>query len=68
MRVRLSQFLADEDGAVTVDWVVLTAIAVTFGVIVLGGIVNSAGGMAETMQTSLSAIEVVSLPTLGASR
>ena len=68
MRMTLSRFLADDDGAVTVDWAVLTAIAVAFGVIVLGGIVNSAGGMADTMESSLAAIEVVSLPALGSSR
>ena len=33
-----SNFLADEDGAVTVDWVMLTAGVVLLGVFVLSGI------------------------------
>lgn len=33
-----SSFLADDDGAVTVDWVVLTAGIVLLGVMVLAGI------------------------------
>jgi len=33
-----SSFLVDEDGAVTVDWVVLTAAVVLLGVLVLSGI------------------------------
>jgi len=33
-----SSFLADEDGAVTVDWVMLTSGIVLLGVLVLSGI------------------------------
>ena len=33
-----SNFLADEDGAVTVDWVMLTSGIVLLGVLVLSGI------------------------------
>ena len=42
MRVYMKKFLASEDGAVTVDWVVLTAAIVGLGVIVITTIANGA--------------------------
>ncbi len=42
-----SNFLADEDGAVTVDWVMLTAGIVLLGVMVVSGI-KVAVGVAAT--------------------
>ena len=38
----ISRFCKDEDGAVTVDWVVLTAAIVGLGVIVITTIANGA--------------------------
>ncbi len=42
MRVLINRFLNDENGAVTVDWVVLTAAIVGLGVAVIGSIANGA--------------------------
>lgn len=36
--VKLTDFLKSEDGAVTVDWVVLTAAIVGLGIVVIGSI------------------------------
>ena len=43
-------FLADESGAVTVDWVVLTAAIVGLGIAVL----TSVGGGTTTLATAVS--------------
>lgn len=42
MRVRLSHFSKSEDGAVTVDWVVLTAAIVGLGLAVVGSVSRGA--------------------------
>lgn len=42
MRVFLKKFLTSESGAVTVDWVVLTAAIVGLGVIVITTVANGA--------------------------
>ena len=47
----INTFIADEDGAVTVDWVVLTAAVVGLGIAVLA----SVKGGAETMATNIAA-------------
>jgi len=46
----LKAFATDENGAVTVDWVVLTAAIVGLGMVV----VTSVGGGIETMGTNIS--------------
>ncbi|WP_028030308.1 Flp family type IVb pilin [Gemmobacter nectariphilus] len=50
----LKKFRADESGAVTVDWVVLTAAIVGLGVVVIntvgGGIETVAGEMATKIE------------------
>lgn len=38
MRQRLTQFRKNEDGAVTVDWVVVTAFLVALGIAIIVGI------------------------------
>lgn len=43
-------FKKDEDGAVTVDWVVLTAAIVGLGIVVM----NVVGGQLKTTATSLA--------------
>ncbi|MEM8801482.1 MAG: hypothetical protein AAFX07_07720 [Pseudomonadota bacterium] len=49
MRVQFRNFLANEDGAVTVDWVVLTAAIVGLGVLVIttiaGGALDHTSGL-----------------------
>jgi Flp pilus assembly pilin Flp len=42
MRVHMKKFLASESGAVTVDWVVLTAAIVGLGVAVVSTVANGA--------------------------
>ncbi|MEO1549838.1 MAG: hypothetical protein AAFR93_05325 [Pseudomonadota bacterium] len=43
---KIRSFFQDEEGAVTVDWVVLTAMVVVLAVIVLPIITPALGGMA----------------------
>ena len=53
---RLVRFLAEEDGAVTVDWVVLTASVVIFGLVVVGRLRESILNMVTyTAENVLSA-------------
>ena len=47
----IAKFRRDEDGAVTVDWVVLTAALVALGFLVMGAI----GGGAETLADGIAA-------------
>ncbi|EAR52310.1 hypothetical protein OG2516_07532 [Oceanicola granulosus HTCC2516] len=46
----INKFRRDEDGAVTVDWVVLTAAIVGLGIAVL----SSVGGATETLGEAIS--------------
>ena len=50
----IKTFRADEDGAVTVDWVVLTAAIVGLGIAVLTSVKSGANTMATSVKTSLS--------------
>ena len=50
----IKTFRADEDGAVTVDWVVLTAAIVGLGIAVLTSVKGGANTMATSVKTSLS--------------
>ena len=49
----LNKFVEDEDGAVTVDFVVLTAAIVTLGLVVIGTIGAGAEGLANDIEDSL---------------
>lgn len=40
MRLSVAKFIRDESGAITVDWVVLTAAIVAFNVALLFGIIR----------------------------
>jgi len=51
MRARLLDLKHREDGAVTIDWVVLTAGLVILGVLVVGGI---SGPVIETIGRTIS--------------
>lgn len=46
-------FRDDQDGAVTVDWVVLTAAIVGLGIAVLTSVSNGAERMASNIETQL---------------
>lgn len=50
----IKNFRNDEDGAVTVDFVVLTAAIVVLGLAVGGAVSSGARGLANEIQTSLN--------------
>ena len=49
----IHNFARDEDGAVTVDWVVLTAAVVGLGIAVLTSVSGGAETMAANIETQL---------------
>ena len=53
----IKNFRADEDGAVTVDWVVLTAAIVGLGIAVLGTVRGGAEDLATDIEADLIAME-----------
>lgn len=52
--MKLFKFAKDESGAVTVDWVVLTAAIVGLGAVVLAAIDGGITGMASNISTELN--------------
>jgi Flp pilus assembly pilin Flp len=50
----IKNFRNDEDGAVTVDWVVLTAAIVGLGIAVLTSVGGGTTALADKISTSLS--------------
>ena len=50
----IKNFAADESGAVTVDWVVLTAAIVGLGIAVVASVRTGVVGIGDTIQSSLS--------------
>lgn len=58
-------FLKDESGAVTVDWVVLTAAIVGLGIAVLTSVSGGTTELADKISDSLSATEVGVIPAGG---
>lgn len=61
----IENFRNDEAGAVTVDWVVLTAAIVGLGLAVIASVRTGAGSLATSIQQSLSGASVAALGTLG---
>ncbi len=51
----IKNFAADESGAVTVDWVVLTAAIVGLGIAVVASVRTGTTSVASEIQTSLEA-------------
>ena len=51
----IKTFRADEDGAVTVDWVVLTAAVVGLGIVVLNSISDDVSGTADDIAGAIAA-------------
>jgi Flp pilus assembly pilin Flp len=51
----ISNFRADEDGAVTVDWVVLTAAIVGLGIAVLTTVGSGTVALGDKISAALSA-------------
>jgi hypothetical protein len=50
----LTAFLSDDDAAVTVDWVVLTAFMTGFGALIAIGIANAATDPSDSVGASLT--------------
>lgn len=55
---RLQKFLSGDDGAVTVDWVVLTAAIVGLGVVVLYPIAYNTENMSKSTATYITGVSV----------
>jgi hypothetical protein len=53
-----NKFLGSEDGAITVDWVVLTAALVTLAVTVLLAITSGATGLADNISATVDSMTV----------
>ncbi len=51
-------FKNDESGAVTVDWVVLTAAVVALGFLVMNSVTTGVGALAENISSEVGAISV----------
>lgn len=65
MNTFIQNFLKDEDGAVTVDWVVLTAAVVGLGIAGVTAVNNGIGDLAESIGTEVGGITVEAPDTLG---
>jgi len=63
----IKTFAADESGAVTVDWVVLTAAIVGLGLAVVTSVRSGVTSLGSNISTSLSSASVATLGTLGVS-
>ena len=59
--------LMKEDGAVTVDWVVLTGAAIALVFVMIASVNGSVSDVAEEIETVLSDVTVVEIGTLGTS-
>ena len=57
MLTRTKTLIADEDGAVTVDWVVLSAAVLGIGFVVLGPIAFSANNATDDVAADILAVE-----------
>lgn len=63
--MRLSDFILGDSGAVTVDWVVLTAAVVGLGVTTVAAVRTGVISLGGDIDSSLSAASVAALSTLG---
>jgi Flp pilus assembly pilin Flp len=55
----IKTFKADEDGAVTVDWVVLTAAIVGLGIAVLTSVSGGTTSLADKISSTLSGMSIM---------
>ena len=55
----IKRFNKDEDGAVTVDWVVLTAAIVGLGIAVLTSVSGGTTSLADRISSSLSGMTIM---------
>jgi len=61
----IKTFAANESGAVTVDWVVLTAAIVGLGLAVVTSVRTGVSSLGTNISNSLSSASVATLGTLG---
>ncbi len=61
----MKTFTNDESGAVTVDWVVLTAAIVGLGIAVLTAVAGSIGNVTDAIASDLSGASEFSNITIG---
>jgi Flp pilus assembly pilin Flp len=61
----IKNFVNDESGAVTVDWVVLTAAIVGLGIAVIASVSTGVTDLGNDIQGSLTGASVATLGTLG---
>ncbi|MFU1477681.1 hypothetical protein ACM25N_08240 [Roseovarius sp. C7] len=54
MKMRLQNFLASESGAITVDWVVLTAAVVGLGLAAVASVHNSTNGLSDRIGSAVA--------------
>ncbi|PWE31000.1 hypothetical protein C4N9_04415 [Pararhodobacter marinus] len=64
----IRHFVRCDAGAVTVDWVILTAIAASFGILVFVTLGSGPDDVGERMQTAFDDASVAQLPELGYSQ
>ena len=57
----IRRFQTDDQGAVSVDWVVLTAISAAFGVVVLTAMSSGTQGVADNMAIVLDGVQILDL-------
>lgn len=57
MMTKISAFLKDEAGAVTVDWVVLTAAVVGLGLLIFSWVRPAVSNLAEAINAELAAAQ-----------
>lgn len=58
MKNRISEFCRREDGAVTVDWVVLTAAVVGLGVAAAIAVTNGTTGLSDDIWAYMAGLEL----------
>ncbi|MCE8440683.1 Flp family type IVb pilin [Rhodovulum sulfidophilum] len=63
--LRLRRFLNDTSGAVTVDWIVLTAAIIGTCIAIFASIQSGAVGMGDSVRAALDAAGVVELGDFG---
>ncbi|MCB1398029.1 MAG: hypothetical protein KDJ98_19090 [Rhodobacteraceae bacterium] len=61
----IKTFAADESGAVTVDWVVLTAAIVGLGLAVVTSVRSGVSALGTDISNALTSASVATLGTLG---
>ena len=68
MLSKLSSFVSNESGAVTVDWVVLTAAIVGLGLAAVTAVRSGTSALGNQVRNSLTSASVAQLGTMGVSR